>query len=156
MTLAEALPTVNAGLNALSFCFLLAGYVAIRTKNRDLHRRLMIAAFASSCVFLVSYLTRFALTGTTPYPGSGALKAVYFTVLFTHMPLAAAVVPLSLRALWLAWKGEFAAHRRTTRWLYPIWSYVSVTGVVVYLMLYHGPTPPRPPVAAIAPAAAHP
>jgi putative membrane protein len=144
MSLATVLPTVNACLNALSFCLLLAGFISIRRGKRDLHRRLMVAAFVTSCVFLVSYLTRFALTGTTPYPGSGGMKALYLAILFTHMPLAAAVVPLSLRALWLAWKGEYAAHKRTTRWLYPIWSYVSVTGVVVYLMLYHGPVPPHP------------
>lgn len=137
--LAAILPTVNACLNALSFTFLVAGFVAIKRGRRELHRKLMVAAFAASCVFLVSYLTRYALTGNTVYPGTGTLKAVYLTVLFTHMPLAAIVVPLCLRALWLAYKQDFAAHKRTTRWLYPMWSYVSVTGVVVYLMLYHGP-----------------
>jgi putative membrane protein len=151
MTLAELLPTLNACLNGAAFLCLAAGFVAIRRKRPDVHRALMIAAFSLSVVFLVSYLTRFYLTGTTRFPGEGWAKATYLTILFTHMPLAAVVVPLCLRALYLAFKQRFAEHRRVVKWLYPIWSYVSVTGVVVYLMLYHWPhaLPEVPPVAGI-------
>lgn len=137
MTLAEVLPSVNAALNATSFLLLLGGFVAIKSGRRDLHQRAMVGAFVVSAVFLVSYLTRFALTGTTRFQGEGWHKTLYLAILFSHMILAIAVVPLVLRALYFAFKQRFAEHRRVVKWLWPIWTYVSMTGVVVYLMLYH-------------------
>lgn len=139
MTLAELLPPVNACLNGLSALLLLAGLWAIRTGRRTLHQRLMWSAFTSSTVFLISYLTRYALTGTTTYSGTGAAKVVYLIILFSHMLLAIAVVPMALRTLWLsAVAARFDAHKRLARITFPMWMYVSVTGVVVYFMLYHG------------------
>lgn len=135
----EIHPALNAVLNGISAVFLAVGYAAIKRKNRVLHRQCMIAAVSASALFLVSYLTRYYLTGTHYYPGHGWDKALYLTILFSHMVLAIMVVPLVIRALWLARKRQFAAHRRVTRWLWPMWIYVSVTGVVVYVMLYHGP-----------------
>lgn len=137
--LGAILPTVNACLNSLSALLLLCGWVAIRRRATGVHRRLMIAAFIVSALFLVSYLVRFALTGTHRYPGHGVLKAVYLALLFSHMALAAAVPVLAIGSLWLGLKGRFDRHRRWVKWTWPIWMYVSVTGVVVYWMLYHGP-----------------
>ena len=137
MTLAEALPTVNASLNALSAVLLVSGWRAIRAGNRQRHRALMLSALGSSALFLVGYLTRVALTGTHRFPGGGALKATYLAVLGSHTVLAVVVLPLVLRTLYLALRGRFDSHRRIARWTFPVWLYVSVTGVAVYLMLYH-------------------
>jgi putative membrane protein len=138
-TLGEVLPTVNAGLNSLSAGLLLAGLFAIRHRLVDLHRKCMMTAFGVSMVFLVSYLVRVALTGTHRFPGSGAAKAVYLSILFSHMALAAVTPVLAIRALYLGWQRRFPEHKRLVRYAWPIWMYVSVTGVVVYLMLYHWP-----------------
>jgi putative membrane protein len=132
----QAHPAVNAMLNGSSSVFLIAGYVAIRGRNIAFHRSCMIAAFTTSTIFLASYLTRFYLSGTHRYPGEGADKIVYLLILFSHMILAAAVLPMVLFTLYLAVRGRFDEHRRLARWTWPIWIYVSVTGVVVYLMLY--------------------
>lgn len=132
-----ALPTVNAILNATSAGLLIAGYVAIRRRRRDRHRVLMLAAVASSSLFLVSYLVYHAHAGTTRFAGSPPVRAAYFAILATHTVLAAAIVPLVILALARALRGEFARHRRVARWTLPTWLYVSVTGVVIYLMLYH-------------------
>ena len=129
-------PAINAMLNGASSVFLIAGYVAIKRRNTAFHKRCMIAAFVASTVFLLSYLTRFYLSGTHRYPGDGIDKIAYLAVLFSHMVLAAALVPLALRALYLAWRERFADHRKIARITWPVWIYVSVTGVVVYLMLY--------------------
>jgi putative membrane protein len=137
VTLAEFLPTLNAILNTTSAVFLFLGWRAIRGGRRDLHRNLMIAACGSSVLFLASYLTRVALTGTHRFPGDGALKAVYLVVLATHTVLAAAILPMVLRTLWLSLHARYAEHRRIARWTLPVWMYVSVTGVAVYVMLYH-------------------
>jgi putative membrane protein len=130
-------PAINAALNATACVFLALGYVAIRRKDTARHRAMMLAAFTTSSVFLVSYLIRFATTGAHRYPGEGLDKILYLVILFSHMILAALLVPLVLRALFLGWKQRFADHRRIATWTWPIWMYVSVTGVVVYLMLYH-------------------
>lgn len=136
--IAEVLAPVNAGLNGLAAILLCAGFFAIRRGRRELHRKLMIGAFSASVLFLISYLTRYGLTGTTRFAGTGAARAVYLSVLFSHMALAIVVVPLALRTLWLsAFKQDFARHRRIARITFPIWMYVSVTGVAVYVMLYH-------------------
>lgn len=137
MSFVEALPTVNASLNALSAALLLAGWRAIRAGRRERHRALMLSAVACSALFLASYLTRVALTGTHRFPGEGALRATYLAVLGTHTVLAAAALPMVLWALHLALRGRFEAHRRLARWTFPVWLYVSVTGVAVYVMLYH-------------------
>ena len=136
MTLAEALPTVNASLNALSAVLLFSGWRAIRAGRRDRHRALMLSALSCSALFLVGYLTRVALTGTHRFPGGGWLKATYLAVLGSHTVLAVVVLPMVLRALYLALRGRFDSHRRIARWTFPVWLYVSVTGVAVYLMLY--------------------
>lgn len=137
----ELHPLLNAVLNATSCCLLILGFRAIRTGNRLKHQKLMVGAFATSTVFLVSYILRFALTGTHKYPGSGWDKILYLVILFSHMVLAVAVVPLILRSLWLAFHQEFAKHKKLVKFTWPIWLYVSVTGVIVYLMLYHiGPS----------------
>jgi putative membrane protein len=140
----QSLAIVNASLNATSFLLLLSGYICIRMSRPDWHRRFMKAAFVTSALFLVTYVVRWLQTGTLYFQGHGLIKAIYLAILFTHMPLAISVVPLSLRALYLALKGRFAAHKRVTRWLYPIWTYVSVTGVMVYFLLYHVGAAPKP------------
>lgn len=134
--LGELLAGVNAALNATSAALLLAGFAAIRRGRRALHRALMLAACGSSLLFLASYLSRMALTGTHRFPGGGALRAAYLAVLLTHTVLAALAAPLVLRTLFLAFRARFPDHRRIARATLPIWMYVSVTGVVVYVMLY--------------------
>jgi putative membrane protein len=136
VTLADALPTVNAALNGTSAVLLVLGWRAIRAGRRDAHRGLMLAAVACSTLFLASYLTRVALTGTHAFPGTGALRAAYLAILGSHTLLAAAAAPMVLRTLFLSLRERFPAHRRIARWTLPVWLYVSVTGVVVYVMLY--------------------
>jgi putative membrane protein len=136
VSLGEALPPLNALLNAASGSLLLLGWRAIRRGDRERHRRLMIGAVGVSAVFLASYLTRVALTGTHRFPGDGWVRGLYLVVLVSHTLLAAAAAPMALRSLFLGVKGRFEAHRRIARITFPIWLYVSVTGVVVYVMLY--------------------
>lgn len=130
------LPSLNAALNSLSAVFLFAGYLLIRAKNRDAHRACMLAAFACSILFLISYLVYHFQVGSVGFKGQGWFRPVYFTILITHTILATAVVPLALITLVRALAEKFDAHRRIARWTFPIWLYVSVTGVVIYLMLY--------------------
>jgi uncharacterized membrane protein YozB (DUF420 family) len=130
------LPTLNAALNTLSAVLLFAGYRFIRAKNRNAHRLCMLSAFASSICFLISYLIYHYHVGSVPFKSQGWVRPIYFTILLTHTILAAAVVPLALITLTRALHERFDAHRRIARWAFPIWLYVSVTGVVVYLMLY--------------------
>ncbi len=137
MILSQVLPSVNAALNATSALLLFAGWRAIRAGRRRLHRALMLSALGTSALFLAGYLTRIALTGTHRFPGAGLLKGVYLGVLGSHTLLAAAALPLVLRTLYLALRERFDEHRRAARWTLPVWMYVSVTGVVVYAMLYH-------------------
>ncbi len=137
MALADALPTVNAALNATSAVLVVLGFRAIRAGRRERHRALMLAAVATSVLFLAGYLTRIALTGTHRFPGSGALRAAYLAILGSHTLLAALAAPLVLWTLSLALRTRFPDPRRLARWTLPGWLYVSVTGVVVYVMLYH-------------------
>lgn len=137
MTLAEILPHSNAVLNATSTVALCAGFVCIKSKRINAHRACMITAVIASAVFLAGYLTRFALTGTHKFPDVGVIKTIYLVILFSHMVLAIAVVPIVFRLLFLARKARFAEHKKLARWGFPVWLYVSVTGVVVYAMLYH-------------------
>jgi putative membrane protein len=129
------MPAVNAGLNACAAALLLAGWVAIRRGARALHQRLMVAAFGASSLFLVGYLAYHAVHGDTRYAGTGTARAVYLLVLASHVLLSMAVVPGALLAFYFAWRGAFARHRRVTRWLAPVWLYVSVTGVLIFFML---------------------
>jgi uncharacterized membrane protein YozB (DUF420 family) len=133
---ASQLPDLNAALNSISAAFLLAGFLFIKSKNIKAHRACMLAAFASSTVFLISYLAYHYQVGSVPFKGQGFLRALYFSILLTHTILAVAVVPLVVITLLRALRDKFDAHRRVARWTFPIWLYVSVTGVVVYWMLY--------------------
>lgn len=131
------LAPLNASLNFTSTVCLLAGWVYIRRRDAHRHRWAMTGALVASALFLVFYVTRFSLTGTHTFAGEGTARTVYLTVLFSHMVLAVIVIPLVLRLLWLVRHRRFAAHARLARWTYPVWLYVSVTGIVVYVLLYH-------------------
>ena len=131
-------PAINAALNLTCFVFLVLGRIAIARGDTALHKRRMLSAFTASSVFLVSYLIRFATTGAHKYPGPGSWdKTLYLLTLFSHMALAVALVPLVIGALKYALGGNFEKHKRLVKFTWPIWMYVSVTGVLVYLMLYH-------------------
>jgi putative membrane protein len=123
-------------LNAASGVLLALAYRAIKRREIDRHHRLMLSAIWTSAAFLVSYLVYHAQVGSVRFPGRGTVRTVYLTILFTHTVLAALIVPLVLRTLYLARKERFAEHRRAARWTFPFWMYVSVTGVVIYVMLY--------------------
>ncbi len=129
------MPGVNAGLNATSATLLLAGLIAIRNGRREIHKRLMVSAFAASAVFLVGYVLYHYAHGDTSYQGQGAIRIVYFAVLISHVLLSIVMLPMILTTFFLAAKERFAAHKRLARWTLPIWLYVSVTGVVIYFML---------------------
>lgn len=131
------LAPLNAALNFSATCFLIAGFVFIKRGNISRHRASMIGAVSASALFLVFYVTRFSLTGTHRFAGEGIARTAYLGILFSHMVLAVIIVPLVLRLLYLARKERFTEHRRLARWTYPAWLYVSVTGIVVYVMLYH-------------------
>lgn len=130
------LPALNASLNALSGLLLLAGYLMIRTRRTKQHRRCMIAAFIASSVFLVCYVVYHAQVGSVPFTRQGFVRPLYFTILATHVTLAAAVPPLAIVTLSRGLKGRYPLHVRIARWTFPIWLYVSVTGVLVYVLLY--------------------
>jgi putative membrane protein len=130
------LPALNACLNATSAVLLAAGFLAIRRRRVHLHRACMVAAFVTSMVFLASYLTYHLQVGTTRFPGRGWVRPVYFAILGTHTVLAALVPPLALVTLTHAVRARFARHARLARWTLPTWFYVSVTGVVIYVLLY--------------------
>jgi putative membrane protein len=135
MTVAD-LPAVNATLNGISAVLLTTGWILIRKRRIEQHRKVMLSAFATSTLFLICYVIYHANVGSRPFPGQGAIRSVYFTILITHIILAAAILPLSLITLSRALRARFDRHARIARWTLPIWLYVSVTGVVVYLMLY--------------------
>ncbi len=141
MSLAD-LPAVNAGLNALSTIFLTAGYVCIRRQNRTAHRKCMLAAFTTSVLFLASYLTYHTYVayvlkrGPTVFKEPEWFRPIYLAILGSHTLLAMLVVPLALASLYYALRQRFDSHRRIARWTWPVWMYVSVTGVLIYLLLY--------------------
>lgn len=130
------LPAVNATLNGISAILLFIGHRFIKTGNRRNHKRMMIAAFSTSILFLVSYLYYHAHVGDVPFKGTGVVRPVYFSILISHILLAAAVVPLAVITLFRGLTSKFDKHKKIARWTYPIWMYVSITGVVVYLMVY--------------------
>jgi len=130
------LPAVNATLNAIAALFLAAGYVSIRQGRRTLHKRCMLGALTTSALFLTSYVIYHANAGSRPFPGEGAIRLVYFSILITHVILAAAILPLALTTTARGLRAQYDRHVPIARWTLPLWLYVSVTGVVIYLMLY--------------------
>lgn len=130
-------PELNASLNGASAVFLGVGYIMIRRKRIFAHKVCMLAAVACSAVFLVSYVVYHLNAGIIRFAGQGLIRPVYFTMLTSHTILAATIVPLVIITLTRALRGNFAAHKRIARWTFPIWAYVSVTGVLIYILLYH-------------------
>lgn len=131
-----ALPAVNATLNAVAGAFLLAGYVLIRQRRITAHRNAMLGAFASSTLFLISYVVYHAQAGSRPFTGQGVVRYVYFAILITHVILATAILPMAISTLSRGLRGRYVEHKRIAKWTFPAWMYVSVTGVIVYVMLY--------------------
>lgn len=131
------LPHLNAVLNSTSALLLLAGFRFIRNGRIQAHRNCQVTAVVTSTLFLVSYLTYHYHHGATRFAGQGLVRPLYFTILITHTILAVVIVPLIVVTLYRATRGDFIRHRRIARWTLPLWLYVSVTGVIVYLMLYH-------------------
>ncbi len=131
------LPALNAALNGISALLLASGYLCIRRQRVTAHQVCMGSAFVTSTLFLISYLTYHYHVGSVPFGGRGWIRAAYFTILISHTILAATIVPLALVTLSRALRGRFSKHVRVARWTLPLWLYVSVTGVVVYWMLYH-------------------
>jgi uncharacterized membrane protein YozB (DUF420 family) len=134
--LGDTLAAVNAVLNATSATALFTGLYFIRRREIERHRAAMLTAVGASALFLVFYVTRFTLTGTHEFAGTGTARTVYMAVLFSHMVLAVIVLPLVLRLLFLAGRKRFVEHARLARWTFPIWAYVSLTGLLVYVLLY--------------------
>ena len=131
----QELPALNAFLNSITTVLILSGYVAIRKKRFKVHMRFMLTAFITSSLFLVSYLVYHHYAGDTPFPGQGFIRPIYFAILISHIILSAFVVPLVLTSYYFAFSGKFKIHRKVSKWTFPIWLYVSVTGVVIYFML---------------------
>ncbi len=130
------LPLLNASLNATSGLLLLAGYYFILRRNVPAHKTCMLTAFLVSTLFLISYLTYHYHVGSVPFAGTGWLRPVYYTILIPHVILAALIIPLALVTIYRAWRGQWERHKTIARWTLPLWLYVSVTGVIVYWMLY--------------------
>ncbi len=133
----EDLSTLNAVLNMISFFFLIMGYRFIKAGKRDYHKRSMIAAFVTSGLFLISYLVYHANVGSVPFTGEGWSRPVYFFILISHIILAAVVPPMAVVTIYRALRGDFERHKRLAKKTFPIWVYVSITGVAIYVMLYH-------------------
>lgn len=130
------LPALNAVLNGTAAVFLTTGYVMIRQGRRVLHKRCMLAALVTSSAFLTSYVIYHAHAGSRPFTGQGAIRVVYFAILLTHVVLAVTILPLALVTTARGLRSQFDRHKKIARWTLPVWLYVSVTGVVIYLMLY--------------------
>jgi len=131
------LPTVNAFLNAVTGILLLAGYYFIRRGKRSIHKKVMVAAFSTSILFLISYLFYHAHVGSIPFRGTGSARTVYFSILISHTILAAVIVPMAIVTLSRGLSSRFDKHRKIAQITLPVWLYVSVTGVAVYVLLYH-------------------
>jgi len=138
----STLPVLNALLNATSALLLLAGYLFIRQRKVTAHKTCMLTAFGVSSLFLVSYVIYHYHAGSKPFQGQGWVRGLYFLLLISHLTLATLIIPFALTTIYRAWRGQFARHMRIARWTLPLWLYVSVTGVVVYWMLYHLGRPP--------------
>jgi putative membrane protein len=130
------LPALNATLNGISGVLLIVGYLLMRARRIDQHRRVMLTAFVTSSLFLVSYLIYHAQVGSVPFTRHGLVRPLYFTILITHVTLAAVTLPLAIVTLSRGLKARYSKHRAIARWTLPIWLYVSVTGVLVYVLLY--------------------
>lgn len=130
------MPAVNASLNATAATLLVLGFWAIRTRQKQLHKRFMVAAFVASAVFLIGYVIYHYTHGDTQYTGVGTMRIVYFTVLISHVVLSIVMLPMILTTFYFASQERFVSHKRLARWTLPIWLYVSVTGVLIYWMLY--------------------
>jgi putative membrane protein len=135
----EMLPTVNATLNAIAAVLLIRGFMLIRRRQIEQHRKVMLTAFATSCLFLACYVVYHWQVGSVKFQGTGPVRTLYLTILFTHVVLAAAVPVLAIVSLRRGLAAKYDRHRKIARWTLPIWLYVSITGVVVYVMLYHLP-----------------
>ncbi len=133
----QDLPTLNASLNSIAFVLLMSGYIAIKKNQRDLHRNLMVLALIVSSAFLTSYLIYHWHVPSKKFPDLGWIKTVYLVILIPHIILAAVMVPMILKTFWHAYQQQWDAHKKIARLTFPIWIYVSVTGVVIYFMLYH-------------------
>ena len=131
------LPALNAGLNTAAALCLLGGYYWIRRRRVAIHKRFMVAALGFSSLFLTSYLIYHFQVGSVAFAGTGWVRPVYYAILLSHIVLAAAVLPLAAVTVYRAWNERFESHKRLARWTLPIWLYISVTGVVIYWMLYH-------------------
>lgn len=131
----EQLPALNAFLNSVSTVLILSGFAAIKKRKFITHMKFMLTAFITSSLFLISYLLYHNFTGHTTFPGEGFIRPVYFTILISHIILSALVVPLVLTSFYFAYSGKFSTHRKVSRWTFPVWLYVSVTGVLIYLIL---------------------
>lgn len=129
------LPALNAFLNSITTILIILGYISIRQKRYMRHMKLMLTAFITSTLFLVSYLIYHNFVGHTPFPGEGLIRPVYFFILITHIILSATVVPLVLTSYYFAFAGKFSTHRKVSKWTFPVWLYVSVTGVVIFFIL---------------------
>lgn len=132
----DTLPTLNASLNGLSAILLLSGFIAIKKRNQALHKKLMVTALISSATFLTCYLIYHFNVGSIPYPHQDWTRPVYYTILIPHVILAALMLPFIVRLVWFALKEQYDRHKRLAHFVWPVWMYVSVTGVIIYLMLY--------------------
>lgn len=131
------LPHLQAALNVTTICLISIAYYHIRRENQAVHRKFMIAALVVSAIFMVSYLTYHSQVGNIKFAGEGVIRPLYFTILASHVILAALIVPMVLTTLTFALRGSFKRHRRIARWTFPVWFYVCISGVIVYLMAFH-------------------
>ena len=137
MEVIPVLPHLQAGLNVATVCLISIAYYNIRRENRAVHRQFMVAALVVSALFMVSYLTYHSQVGNIKFAGEGGVRPFYFTILASHVILAALIVPMVITTAFLALRGSFERHRRIARWTFPVWIYVSMSGIVVYLMAFH-------------------
>ena len=137
MEVIPLLPHLQAGLNATTICLISLAYYNIRRENRVQHKRFMVAALTVSALFMVSYLTYHSQVGNVKFAGEGGVRPIYFVILVSHVILAALIVPMVVTSVFHALRGSFERHRRIARWTFPLWIYVSVSGIVVYLMAFH-------------------
>lgn len=137
MDIIPVLPHLQAALNITTVCLISIAYYNIRQQNRAVHRKFMIAALVVSALFMISYLTYHSQVGNVKFAGEGGVRPIYFTILATHVILAALIVPMVIITAFHALRGSFERHKRIARWTFPIWLYVCVSGVIVYLMAFH-------------------
>lgn len=137
MNIIPYLPHLQAGLNLITLCLVSMAYYQIRHQNRSIHRKLMISAILVSVLFMISYLTYHGAVGNVKFAGEGLVRPIYFSILISHVLLAAAIVPLVLTTLALGLKGNFNRHRKVAHWAFPLWVYVSISGIVVYIFAFH-------------------